>query len=87
MTAERQKVLAETLAAYALNLLYGAELEQFERDNLLALAIEAGAVVSERHRRTEQARVLRARIRAERVASLEAQLKARRSWWRFWSAT
>lgn len=59
-----------TLAAYALNLLHGAELEPFERENLIAMAKRAGAEVTAAHARM-------ALVRDKRNAALSAKLAER----------
>lgn len=52
-------VVDQTLAAYALNLLYGAELQDFERENVLNLAERAGATVNASHQALALARLNR----------------------------
>ena len=55
-----------TLAAYALNLLPGAELAAFERENLLALAVHVGAKFGPSHLALADARdSLTAALRAK----------------------
>jgi len=61
-----------TCAAYALNLLHGAELASFEVENLIALAAKAGAKVSPEHLKMAQARDAKA-------AAIKAKLEERES--------
>lgn len=67
---EGDPVVDRTLAAYALNLMFGAELADFERDNLLALAAQAGVHVNGHHQALAAAR-------AERRKHLAADLAER----------
>lgn len=59
-----------TLAAYALALLHGAEPQDFERDNLIALAARAGAKVTDEHK-------VHATLRDARAAAITEKLAER----------
>lgn len=80
-------VYARTLGAYALNLLYGADLQPFERDNLVDIAARCGARISTDMQKRLEARQARDKMRVDEIVRLNdelARLKARRRWWKFW---
>lgn len=58
-----------TLAAYALNLMYGAELADFERDHLIQMAALAGAKVGPSHIALEEQR----RQRQEKAEGMQLE--------------
>lgn len=73
---------ARTLGAYAVALLHGAELLDFERQNLIDLAASVGATVSPSHLETAS-RVARAREEMQKeLSKLRNEAKERRSLWK-----
>ncbi len=67
-----------TLAAYALNLLHGAALEEFERDNLVELAGRVGVVPGVRHAEVGRQRAARDAETARRLGEQDRLREALR---------
>lgn len=81
----------KTIAAYAMNLMCGAHLDLFERDNLLLLCAQAGVPYGQSHVKLEAETKRRERAAKEQVdlllakiLILENKLAARRPWWQFY---
>lgn len=84
---KRTEAHARTLAAYALNMLYGAELYDFEVKNLKELAARYGVLISTDMQRRIEAKVKKAADHAKQVEELVEEnraLRRRRQWWKFW---
>lgn len=82
-----REIKATTLACYAMNMLFGAKLEDFEEINLMELAREFGVVMNDSHAALDRARRVREAAREQEILDLRAriaQLEKRRPWWRFW---
>lgn len=74
-----------TIATYALNLLHGAKLADFERDNLIALAESVGVYVTEKHRTMEVNVAVAQAAKEDELQRLRAiAAEKRRPWWRRW---
>ena len=67
----RRIVKARAGIAYAINMMYGAELEDFERDNLIEIAKELGVVVSKKAFAFEQDRKILLEVLKERKKQVE----------------
>lgn len=82
---------AKILAAYALNLAHGAELEDFERDHLIQVAAIAGLCKTEAHDMLARRREMKDKKRELDIEQLKAQIAAmsqiiasRPRWWQVW---
>lgn len=70
-SAELDGEVARTLAAYALNLAHGADLQPFELEHLMALAKQVGCVVTDQHRAFGATRVVLGQVMSERRRQVE----------------
>lgn len=82
---------ARSIAAFALNLLAGAELTHFEKENLQSLCAEFDVAWGASHAGTDARRKAvetsfrdHQRALEAKILILEGKLARARPWWRFW---
>lgn len=83
LAATQEQIAARALAAYALNLMHGAVLADFERNNLIALAGNLGVATTERHLSMERGVIAAREYERDELNRLRANASLRPvPWWR-----